>query len=145
MTEGVRSRAVELAGEVVVSDTAGDVIRSTREHHGFTQAWLAPRLGVRRESLSRIESGRSNPTLGVVDRFARVMALAHHVRQTAARSETARRTPDPGGFDAVGRALGLSSEETKAIAAEAISQYEAKRRSLLEGVDVDTDGGGSSR
>ncbi|PSG98183.1 hypothetical protein BRD56_01670 [Thermoplasmatales archaeon SW_10_69_26] len=143
MSDGVRSVAVELAGEVVVGDGAGDVIRSTREHHGFTQSWLAPRLGVRRESLSRIESGQSNPTLGVVDRFARVMALAHHVRQATARSEKATSTPDPGGFDAAGRALDLTPEETEAIAAEAVSQYRAKRESLLEGVDADADGGSS--
>lgn len=140
MADQVRRRAIELAGEVVVNDQAGDVIRSAREHYGFTQSWLAPRLGVRRESLSRIESGRSNPTLSVVDRFARVMALAQHVRQAAARSETAPTGPDAGAFEATGRALDLSPDETAAIAAEAIAQYEAKRRSLLEAVDAD-DGG----
>lgn len=142
MTEGIRRRMIELAGEAVVSEQTGDVMRSAREHYGFTQSWLAPRLDVRRESLSRIESGRSSPTLSVVDRYARVMALAHHVRQTAARSEKSSTAPDPTGFEAAGRALGLTPEETRAIAAEAISQYEAKRRQLLESVDAD-DGGPS--
>lgn len=141
MEEGVRARAVELAGEVVVSEDAGNVIRAAREHHGFTQSWLAPRLGVRRESLSRIESGRSSPTLSVVDRFARVMALARHVRQATARSEKTRQAPEAGQFSAAGRALDLTAQETETIAAEAISQYKAKRRSLLEGVDAETDGG----
>lgn len=140
MQEAVRRRAVELAGEVVVSDQAGDVIRSTREHYGFTQSWLAPRLGVRRESLSRIESGRSNPTLSVVDRFARVMALAHHVRRAAAQSETSRTAPNVSVFDQAGRTLDLDPDETQAIATEAIARYEDKRRQLLEGVDAD-DGG----
>jgi DNA-binding XRE family transcriptional regulator len=140
MAEGVRRRAIELAGEVVVDGHAGDVIRSTREHYGFTQSWLAPRLGVRRESLSRIESGRSSPTLGVVDRFARVIALAHHVRQTAARSEASGRRLDPESFESAGRQLDLDPSEAETIAAEAVSQYQAKRRQLLEGVDAD-DGG----
>jgi ribosome-binding protein aMBF1 (putative translation factor) len=140
MQEAVRRRAIELAGEVVVNDHPGDVIRSEREHYGFTQSWLAPRLGVRRESLSRIESGRSSPTLSVVDRFARVMSLARHVRQAAARSETSKAAPDAGAFETVGRELDLDPEETRAIAAEAISRYEDKRRQLLESVDAD-DGG----
>lgn len=141
MSEGIRGRAIELAGEIVVSDRTGHAIRTAREHHGFTQSWLAPRLDVRRESLSRIESGRSSPRLEVVDRFARVIALAHHVRQTKARSEARSGSLDPGAFEAAGRTLGLSAEEARAIAAEAIAQYEAKRRSLLEGVDVELDGG----
>lgn len=141
MSEGIEGRAVELAGQVVVSDQPGQVIRSSREHHGFTQAWLAPRLGVRRESLSRIESGRSSPTLRVVDRFARVVALARHVREVTARSETGPSLPSPDRFEAAGRTLDLTREETLEIAEEAIEGYEAKRRSLLEGVDMDGDGG----
>lgn len=143
MSEGVEDVAVELAGQVVVSDQPGQVIRSAREHHGFTQSWLAPQLDVRRESLSRIESGHSSPTLRVVDRFARVIALARHVREATARSETGSENPDPRGFEAVGRSLGLTRAETREVASEAIRQYEEKRRSLLEGVD--DDGGRSKR
>lgn len=135
MTEGLRRRAQELAGEVVLSDDPGDVVRSAREHHDFTQAWLAPHLGVRRESLSRIESGHSSPQLAVVDRFARVLALARHVRDVTARAEAGDQPPDPDAFEAAGRSLGLDPDETARVAAEAVAGYRAKRRSLLEGVD----------
>lgn len=141
MEQGLRERAMRLAGEVVVGNQPGKVIRSAREHHNFTQTWLAPKLDLRRESLSRIESGRSSPTIGVVDRFARVITLARHVREATARSEKSREEMDPARFEAAGRPLGLTPAQVREIAAEAIAGYEAKREQLLEGVDTEPEGG----
>jgi DNA-binding XRE family transcriptional regulator len=139
MSEGLRDEAAAIAGNVVLSDEPGQQMRAAREHHEFTQSWLAPKLGVRRESLSRIESGRSSPTLAVVERFARVVALARHVRDEVAKTEQGQETPPANAAVTVGRRLGLDAGEAEEIARAAIEAYRDKRRSLLE--DIDANGG----
>lgn len=110
------------------------MIRAARDRYGFTQAWLAGHLGVRRESLSRIESGHSKPTLDVVARFARIMALARHVRAYAARLEKAGGNPNYVYVRTLGKELDLDQETVDDVTREALASYSAKRASLLEGI-----------
>lgn len=126
--------AVRVAGEIAVSPTPGQRVREARERCGFTQTDLAPHLDVRRESLSRIERGHAKPTLDVLSRFARVVALAKHVRAEAARRETRARDPEPREFRAAGVRLNLDVGRIEAIAQEALEAYHDKRRQLLEDV-----------
>jgi DNA-binding XRE family transcriptional regulator len=44
----------------------GRALRVRRRRAGLTQAALAERAGIRLETLSRIENGRGNPTVGTV-------------------------------------------------------------------------------
>lgn len=135
MVEGLRDTAVELAGEIVISDAPGDRIRDARTRYGFTQTGLAPHLEVRRESLSRIEGGHSKPTLDVVARFARLIALARHVRSEAARLERTPQSPDPRSFRSAGAELDLEPDTADAVAQRALEAYDEKRKELLEGID----------
>ena len=51
--------------------TIGELLRSTRERHGLTQARLARRIGSDRAYVSRVEGGAVSPTF---DWATRVMA-----------------------------------------------------------------------
>jgi transcriptional regulator with XRE-family HTH domain len=42
--------------------TIGELLRSTRERHGLTQARLARRIGSDRAYVSRVEGGAASPT-----------------------------------------------------------------------------------
>lgn len=46
-------------------------IREFRARHSLTQAQLANRLGVRRETISFIEQGKYNPSIRLAHRIAR--------------------------------------------------------------------------
>ena len=46
-------------------------IREFRARHDLTQAQLADRLGVRRETVSFVEQGKYNPSLRLAHRIAR--------------------------------------------------------------------------
>ncbi|NLT67504.1 MAG: helix-turn-helix transcriptional regulator [Acidobacteria bacterium] len=48
-------------------------IKELRARHGLTQAQLADRLGVRRETISFIEQGKYNPSLRLAHRIARAL------------------------------------------------------------------------
>lgn len=134
MHDGLLVDAERLAGEIALSEEPGEEVRTARKRCGFTQTELAPNLDVRRETLSRIEQGHATPTLPVVARFARVITLARHVREEAARLEKRQRIPDPRAFTHRGHGLGLDQETTEAVAKRALTAYDAKRRQLLESI-----------
>jgi transcriptional regulator with XRE-family HTH domain len=48
--------------------TVGELLRSTRERHGLTQARLARRIGSDRAYISRVEAGEMSPTFDWVRR-----------------------------------------------------------------------------
>lgn len=54
----------------------GARIRAVRETAGFSQLELSRRSGVAQESLSRIETGHSDPRLGTLRRLAQGMGLS---------------------------------------------------------------------
>jgi DNA-binding XRE family transcriptional regulator len=54
----------------------GASIRAVRESAGFSQLELSRRSGVAQESLSRIETGHSDPRLGTLRRLAQGMGLS---------------------------------------------------------------------
>lgn len=50
-------------------------IRALREEHGVTQADLAVRIGVTRQTVIAIEAGRYSPTLELAFKIARVFGV----------------------------------------------------------------------
>jgi DNA-binding XRE family transcriptional regulator len=54
----------------------GRDLRRQRKAAGLTQAEVARRAGIRAETLSRLESGRGNPTVGTVSKIVRAMERA---------------------------------------------------------------------
>jgi transcriptional regulator with XRE-family HTH domain len=53
--------------------TIGQLLRSTRERHGLTQARLARRIGSDRAYISRVEAGEVSPTIDWVRRATGAM------------------------------------------------------------------------
>lgn len=51
-------------------------IRALRAGHGWSQAELAERLGVSRQTVNAIETGRYDPSLPLAFTIARVFGLA---------------------------------------------------------------------
>lgn len=52
-----------------------NTIRAVREAHGMTQAELARRVGVTRQTLIAIEQGRYSPTLELAFQLSRVFGV----------------------------------------------------------------------
>jgi transcriptional regulator with XRE-family HTH domain len=50
-------------------------IRKRREARGISQAALAKRAKITREYLNRLEAGRYDPTVGVLQRLARALGV----------------------------------------------------------------------
>lgn len=128
---------VDLAGRLVTSDSPGQIVKDLRERYGFTQEWLANLLEMRRESLSRVESGRVNLSLPFVTRFTKIMVLAGAVREHLASLEArapaggAWPAPDEHYLEMLAVGLRLDRRIADEVILASMLAYEQKRRDAL--------------
>lgn len=57
-------------GDPTAAQQIGKIIRSMRREQGLTQKQLAARAGITQTVLSRVESGKGNPTLSLLEEIA---------------------------------------------------------------------------
>jgi DNA-binding XRE family transcriptional regulator len=131
LPSNLRDFHVELAGRLVIADAPGREVKSLRERYGFTQDALAPLLGMRRESLSRIESGHVNPSLSFVQRFTRIITLSKGVREHLAYVEARDNPVDEGFLGMLAVSLRLDKETADEVILTSELSYAAKRRQAL--------------
>jgi len=130
----LREFQTELAGRLVLHDEPGAEVKILRERYGFTQEFLGRLVGLRRESLSRIESNAVGLSLDFVQRFARVMTLAKGVREQLAYAEARGNAPDERHLDMLAMTLRIEPEAKEEIVLASMVSYERKRRETLAGV-----------
>jgi transcriptional regulator with XRE-family HTH domain len=58
-----------------VTKVVGANIKRFRRKKGLTQYQLAQDIGLRQESISRIEKGKYNPSLGTLERIAKALGV----------------------------------------------------------------------
>lgn len=54
----------------------GQQIKKLREQRGLSQAALAARAKITREYVNKLEAGRYDPTVGVLQRLAKAMGVS---------------------------------------------------------------------
>ena len=74
------------------STQLGAMVRAQREQRGLTQAELAERARVTRESVSRLESGRDNARLSLVLNVLSALDLDVTLEQTGRLDKTSEDT-----------------------------------------------------
>lgn len=138
LSEDLSAFQIELAGRLAMADDPGPEIRSLRDKYAFTQEWLARLLRIRRESLSRIESGRVHPGTAFLQRFTRIMTLAHGAREHLAAAERAGGRPDPDHLRMLSQATRLDRDSGEEIVLASMRSYEKKRRGILRELEAET-------
>lgn len=77
----------EIGGRVISSEEPAQRIREVRVSVGATQEEVGRLLGLRRETISRIENSIIKPTFNFIRRFSEVMAATKIVRDLYALEE----------------------------------------------------------
>ena len=77
----------DIAGEIVLSQDPGDVIRKYRMRYGISQEELGIIMNLRRESISRIENGSVTPTFDFVRGFITTVAIVEAIRVERAQNK----------------------------------------------------------
>lgn len=78
--EWINNFAQNLAGEIVLSNNPGAILKSYRKRYGITQQDLSKILGVRRETISRIENGKINITFAFLQKFIKLITIAEAIK-----------------------------------------------------------------
>lgn len=106
-------------------------MQTLREKYGFTQEQLAALLDLRRESLSRIESGRVSLTLPILQRFTRIVTLARAVREHLAWADARNNLPDERQLDTLAQSLQLDKPSADDVVLISTMAYDRKKRETL--------------
>ena len=76
----IREKPVALPKVDGVSKQAGKLIRQAREQENLSQAKLAEKCGIRQSALSRLENGKGNPTIGLLEDIAQSLGKKLEIR-----------------------------------------------------------------
>ena len=77
----------DIAGEIILSQEPGDVIREYRMRYGMSQEELGYIMDLRRESISRIENSSVTPTFDFVRGFIMTVAVIEAIRVERAQNK----------------------------------------------------------
>ncbi len=84
----------DVGGAIISSENSNREIKSIRTSLNIRQEDLGTLLGLRRETISRIENGSICPTFAFVRKFSEFMALTKVIRDLEALSEIKMRGGD---------------------------------------------------
>lgn len=71
----------DIGGEIVASEEPGGTIKKIRKDAGLTQEELGKLLGMRRETISRIENGSISPSFKSLRKFSKIIVCLKVVRE----------------------------------------------------------------
>lgn len=137
LPEDLEEFRTELAGQLILEDEPGDRVKQLRNRFGFTQKWLAEALDMRRESLSRVESGHVDVSPRFVREFTRVMTLARGVREHAAEAEVRETGPDERKLARWAKSLGFNGEIADEIILQSMINYGKKREEAVSDLGLE--------
>lgn len=132
LPEALRDFAVGQAGHLLIADRPGPRMKQLRARFGMTQQELADLLDLRRETLSRVESGSQSPSADLLRDLVRVFTMAHAAREHAAAREADDRPLDQAHLTRVAKALGLKPTVADGVVMKALASYGGKRKAVLE-------------
>ncbi len=112
----------DAAGEILMASDSGQVIREYRKRYGMSQEELGELMGLRRESILRIESGSVTPTLDFVKTFIKAASLIEVIRVERAQHKEI----DVYYLENIARESGFDREKLPFIIKVAIESYDKK-------------------
>jgi len=112
----------DAAGELLLNENSGEAVREYRKRYAISQEELGELMGLRRESISRIENGSVTPTLDFVRKFIKTVALIEAIRVERAQ----HREMDVYFLENLAKELGFSREIVMRLLKIALESYDKK-------------------
>ncbi len=122
----------EIAGEIMLTLKPGDVIREYRVRYGMSQEELGDIMGLRRESISRIENGSVTPTFDFVRGFILTVAIIEAIRVERAQQKEINIHL----LENIARESGFSIEKLPFVLKLAVESYDKKLIKIRKSLKV---------
>jgi transcriptional regulator with XRE-family HTH domain len=112
----------EIAGALFLTHDTGEVICEYRKRYGMSQEEFGELMELRRESISRIETGSVTPTFDFARKFINAMALIEAIRVERAQHKEI----DVYFLDNLAKELGFNREKLTFMLKVAVESYDKK-------------------
>jgi DNA-binding XRE family transcriptional regulator len=130
--EWIQDMANLIAGNIVNTSERGPCIQAYRNKNHLTQDDLSRIMRLRRETISRIEHGKVNPTTDFVHVFSGVMALMEAVKTHRSQNKSVEYPY----FSRIGAELGVPPDSIASIIDLALKSYEQKRKKAIRSREI---------
>jgi len=122
----------DIAGEIILSQEPGDVIREYRTRYGMSQEELGELMDLRRESISRLENGSVTPTFDFVKSFISGVAIIEAIRVERAQNKEINVHL----LENIARESGFSIEKLPFVMKLAVESYNKKLIKIRKSLKV---------
>lgn len=122
----------DIAGEIIMSQEPGEVIREYRTRYEMSQKELGELMELRRESISRIENGSVTPTFGFIKSFITTIALIETIRVERAQNKEINVHL----LENIARESGFSIEKLPFVLKLAVESYDKKLNKIRKSLKV---------
>ena len=112
----------EIAGTLFLAHGTGEVICLYRKRYGMSQEDFGELMDLRRESISRIETGSVTPTFDFAKKFINSMALIEAIRVERAQHKEI----DVYFLENLAKELGFNREKLEFMIKVAVESYDKK-------------------
>jgi len=116
----------EIAGAIVLTQDTGEVICKYRTRYEMSQQELGELMGLRRESISRIETGSVTPTFDFARKFINAAALIEAIRVERAQHKEI----DVYFLENLSKELGFNREKLTFMLKVAVESYDKKLKKI---------------
>jgi predicted transcriptional regulator len=116
----------EVAGAIVLTQDTGEVICNYRTRYEMSQQELGDLMGLRRESISRIETGSVTPTFDFARKFINATALIEAIRVERAQHKEI----DVYFLENLAKELGFNREKLTFMIKVAVESYDKKLKKI---------------
>lgn len=116
----------EIAGAILLTQKTGVVICDHRKRYEMSQQELGELMGLRRESISRIETGSVTPTFDFARKFINAAALIEAIRVERAQHKEI----DVHFLQNLAKELGFNREEFELMIKVAVESYDRKLKKI---------------
>ncbi len=122
----------DIAGEIIMSQEPGEVIREYRTRYEMSQKELGELMELRRESISRLENGSVTPTFGFMKSFITAIALIEAIRVERAQNKEINIHL----LENIARESGFSIEKLPFVIKLAVESYDKKLNKIRKSLKV---------
>ncbi len=122
----------DIAGEIIMSQEPGEVIREYRTRYEMSQQELGELMELRRESISRLENGSVTPTFGFMKSFISAVAIIEAIRVERAQNKEINVHL----LENIARESGFSIEKLPFLLKLAVESYDKKLNKIRKSLKV---------
>ena len=126
----------EVAGSILLSASPGKVIKKYRNKTALTQKQVSDITGVSRETVSRIENNKLDPSYRFIRSFTGIVVLSKAVKCYFAKSERMGNKIDLPYLERIAMELDVNRNNFEEIAVSSLDSYDKKKKEVLRSLEV---------